>query len=90
MAVKRCEGVVSTGFVYPELYHEILLIIIACKLFEWDFCDSTVDNLRTIGRRVCHYCVIEHRGGMQSVPHFALPLVPDFGSSDFGQTFFPS
>ena len=64
MAVKRREGVVSTDFVYPEFYHEILLTIIACKLFEWDFCDSTVDNLRTIGRRVCHYCVIEHRRGM--------------------------
>lgn len=88
MAVKRREGVVSTSFVYPEHYHKILLIIIACKLFEWDFRDSTVDNFRTICRCVCHYCVIEHSGGMQSIPHFILPLVLDFSSCDFGQTFF--
>ena len=88
MAVKRREGVVSTSFVYPELYHKILLIIIACKLFEWDFRDSTVYNFWIIGRCVCHYCVIEHSGGMQSVPHFTLPLVLDFGFYGFGQTFF--
>ena len=90
MAVKRREGVVSTSFVYPELYHKILLIIIACKLFEWNFRDSTVYNFRTIGRCVCYYCVIEHSGGMQSVPHFTLPLVLDFSFYGFGQTFFPS